>query len=535
MEDGFSHDDRKKVTVGTLWTIIGGIFIAAFKAMGFVLRALFGGTQFGLFAIAQNLIELSAYFLIGGVNDAIVYFGAKNVGDVKVGDVGERDTFDKVPAPVIENEDGLYRSMATCLGIPFVVSLVIVAALQIVVPWVYRLVWSQHDPFLIYLIRVLICGLPFLLLSQLATEAMKIFLDFRWQVVVVQIFIPTFSIIMTLALALIWGMGIESMVWSLVAGTVCAVPMALYGLSTKFHLWRIVSYTVRLKFDREVLDFAIPQSLNMLLNLGMVRVDSLMLSGFVSANMVGIYSLVSDLTQLIRLARMAFASVLAPLIARYQAQNNWEGMRSALHTLTRYTVALSIPLLITMMVMYPHFVLSAEESWEFDRIFPWLLSLASMMSCFFGLSESLLLMTGRARLLLVNGIVSSLLNVGLNLVLIPWMGLLGAALATAISNTLLAVLQLAELYHLERMTLPPRLYAWILVAASLPVTMAAVVFTPVGQYLMAMMPTHVPIIQAGVYTSIAILFYLVILFLPPGGFDQAPRALLQKLRFTRGE
>ena len=43
----------------------------------------------------------------------------------------------------------------------------------------------------------------------------------------------------------------------------------------------------------ESLSFALPQSLNMMLNQGLVRLDSLMLSFFgVSANAIGVYSLV---------------------------------------------------------------------------------------------------------------------------------------------------------------------------------------------------------------------------------------------------
>ena len=398
---------------------------------------------------------------------------------------------------------------------------------------IYQLWWSKHDPLLMDLIRVLIFALPFLLISQLASEALKIFLDFRWQVGVVQVFIPTATAIYATLLFTLGCMGIEALVWALLGATITATPIAIYGFSRKFSVWRTVSYFFRGRLDREVLDFAVPQSLNMMLNLGMVRADSLMLSGFVSADSVGIYSLISDLTQLIRLAKMAFSSVFSPIVARYQAQNNREGIRTALHSLVRFTSALSIPLLLVMMIMYPHFVLSSDEVWAYDRWFPWLLAVGPLMSCFFGLAGNLLLMTGHARLLLFNAVVSSALNVALNLALIPHFGLFGAALATAISNFTISFMQIVEMWKIEHLTMPLRLYVWTLIAGALPLVMAMGVFTDVGQAVVSSMPGASAFAQAGAYTGLAIALYTVVLFLPPGGLHKAPLEWLRSRRLAK--
>lgn len=526
MTDGFTSEDRKKVTLGTFLTIIGGVFLASFKAMGFVLRAVFGGINYGLFAIAQNLTEMLAYFLVGGFNDAIVYLGAKNLE----GRDAARAAGEGAESVTVTNEDGLYRTLATCIGVPLAFSVAIVVIVQLTLPSLYAFWWSDHDPMLLQLVRVLICALPFLLLCQLPTEALKIFLDFRWQVGVVQVFVPTATTLYGLFFYWVRGMGIEALAWALLAATATAAPLALYGFSRHFSILRTLTHFFSLKFDREVLNFAIPQSLNMMLNLGMVRLDSLMLSGFVSANAVGIYSLISDLTQLIRLAKMAFSSVFSPLVARYQAQNNREGIRDALHTLVRFTSALSIPLLIIMMVMYPQFVLSPEETWAYDRWFPWLLCVGPMMSCFFGLAGNLLLMTGHARLLLFNSMVCGLLNLVLNLLFIPPMGLFGAALATAIANFAISFMQIVEMRKFEKLTMPLRLYAWTLVAAALPLVATALVFTEGGQQVVAMLPGKTAFAQSAVYAGMAIVLYVVVLFLPPGGLHKAPLAWIKARR-----
>lgn len=63
----FAEADRKRVAIGTVLTVLGGICLAGFRGMGFVLRSLFGGSAYGLFAIAQSAGELLSYLLLGGL------------------------------------------------------------------------------------------------------------------------------------------------------------------------------------------------------------------------------------------------------------------------------------------------------------------------------------------------------------------------------------------------------------------------------------------------------------------------------------
>jgi len=76
------------------------------------------------------------------------------------------------------------------------------------------------------------------------------------------------------------------------------------------------------------------------------------------------------------------------------------------------------------------------------------LTVASFLQATFGLSATVLAMTGYARLSLLNALGALGLQVALNLLLIPRMGLNGAALATLLLFLLLSALRLGEIQHL---------------------------------------------------------------------------------------
>ena len=77
-----------------------------------------------------------------------------------------------------------------------------------------------------------------------------------------------------------------------------------------------------------------------------------------------------------------------------------------------------------------------------------LLTAASFLQATFGLSATVLAMTGYARLSLLNALGALGLQVVLNLLLIPRMGLNGAALATLLLFLLLSALRLGEIQRL---------------------------------------------------------------------------------------
>jgi O-antigen/teichoic acid export membrane protein len=429
---------------------VGGAILAGVRALGFFLRAIFGGEVWGLYAIAWALIELLAFLFIGGFADAIVIFSSSQ----KHGAV---------------SDEHHYRSLATIIFAPFFISVVTAGGIHLFAEPLYALLWSEHDPLLIPLVRTLAWALPLLVLVQIPVEATRATLKFGFAIGIVQIAFPILSLLCGLGLYFSVTPSILAVAEGSILALLLCLPASIYAYAKHFDLLATWRAALRFRWDREALSFALPQSLNMMLNQGLVRLDSLMLSFFgVSANAIGIYSLVSDLTQLVRLAKMAFSGVFSPLVAKYRAQQNKLGVEEALDDLARKTSSLGILLLLVVMSVWPVVIFKSGETWDDSLLFPWLLAAGPMMSCFFGLCGNALLMYGYSRVLLLNALTTGLLNVVLNALFIPIWGLFGAALATALSNVSISILQILELKRFEDITVRTRFYARTLLAGAAP-------------------------------------------------------------------
>ncbi len=459
-EAGFSVTDRKAAKTGALLSVIGGVFLAAVRAMGFFLRAIFGGDMWGLYAIAWALIELISFFLLGGFNDAVVIFSSRAHHESDLDGDGNGES---------KGTDDHYQAMATILKVPFALALAVALGLHLTAPSLHAALWSGQDPLLIDLLQTLAWALPLLVLVQVPAEATRATLSFGWAIGIVQIAFPVLSVLCALGLYFTMTPGILAVAQGTLVALFLCVPVSLYAFSRHFEVRKALRASLSPRLHREALSFALPQSLNMMLNQGLVRLDSLMLSFFgVSANTIGVYSLVGDMTQVIRLTKMAYSGVFSPLVAKYRAQKNRTGVDQALDVFTRKTSSLGVAVWLAVMATWPLFIFQSGEKWTEPHLFAWLLCVGPLMSCFFGLCGNALLMYGRSRLLLLNALLSGTLNVVLNALLIPPLGLSGAALATAISSITISCLQMTELRNLERLSPHIRYYTRTLISAAGP-------------------------------------------------------------------
>jgi O-antigen/teichoic acid export membrane protein len=80
------------------------------------------------------------------------------------------------------------------------------------------------------------------------------------------------------------------------------------------------------------------------------------------------------------------------------------------------------------------------------------------------------MMTGHPKFNLVNSLALALLNVGLNVILIPKYGIVGAAIAAATSMAIINLLRLAEVHYILKV----HPYQWSFLKPLLAGTLAAV-------------------------------------------------------------
>jgi O-antigen/teichoic acid export membrane protein len=201
---------------------------------------------------------------------------------------------------------------------------------------------------------------------------------------------------------------------------------------------------------RGLLSFSIPQSLSKVLWQFNLWTDVLMLSWLATAAEVGIYRVALSIAMLGTLPVMALTTAMNPRAAALVHAGELTRLDHLLKVGTRTLLVLLAPCFL-LLALLPELFLRLFDP-VYERGAAALLALVAGQAIYVltGPTGSLLAMAGYARVNLANNLLAVVLNVALNLVLIPRMGVLGAALASLTALTAWTLARTVEVKVLLR-------------------------------------------------------------------------------------
>lgn len=164
------------------------------------------------------------------------------------------------------------------------------------------------------------------------------------------------------------------------------------------------------------------------------KTSALLLLALAGPTQVGLYTPASRGADLIALVLLAVNTAIAPTLARLFAERKTKQLEHTVARSTRMITLVSLPLALAL-ILFGHWYLQIFGS-EFTVATTALaiLSVGQLINAATGTVGTLLNMTGNERDVARSVGFSALLNVALNVLLIPRMGLTGAALATALGT-----------------------------------------------------------------------------------------------------
>ncbi len=174
------------------------------------------------------------------------------------------------------------------------------------------------------------------------------------------------------------------------------------------------------------------------------QVDKVALGYYRSARDVGIYSVASAVVVYVPLALSSINQIFAPTIADLHTRGERALLSRLFQSLTKWVVGLTLPLALVIMVFARP--LMRIFGHEFAYGWPILVigTIGQLVNCGVGSVGYLLLMSGYERRLVRVQIVMAAVMVVLCAVLVPLWGLIGAAVAAAITNIGMNLLNLLE-------------------------------------------------------------------------------------------
>jgi O-antigen/teichoic acid export membrane protein len=198
--------------------------------------------------------------------------------------------------------------------------------------------------------------------------------------------------------------------------------------------------------------FAAPRAFAAVFTTMVTWLSPLLLGGLRSTVDAGVYAASSRYIHLASFALTVLFLSISPQLSALLARGDRDRAEAMYKTSTAWLMLSSWPIYLTLAVFSPVALGVFGRGFQAGATALTIMSLAQLFSMAAGPANTVLLMGGYSLLNTVNTVVALTLNVGLNLLLIPRLGLEGAAialLASVVANNLAALVELRVLMKLS--------------------------------------------------------------------------------------
>ena len=200
---------------------------------------------------------------------------------------------------------------------------------------------------------------------------------------------------------------------------------------------------------KDLFVFSLPLLGAVMLFMIILWMDTLMLGYFKMPEVVGLYNATYPLIYLISAPMATLLLIYTPVATGLYSQNLMAELRRNYTILTKWVVSLTLPIFLVL-CLFPEAVLNLLFGAGYIAAAPALriLSLGFIVNNLFGPNANTLLALGESRFIMWSVLAAAIMNVLLNIALIPSLGIVGAAIASAVSLTLSRIIVAVKLYSL---------------------------------------------------------------------------------------
>ena len=200
---------------------------------------------------------------------------------------------------------------------------------------------------------------------------------------------------------------------------------------------------------KEIITTSYPMALSAISYFIMQSIDVIFLGIYNSFETIAYYSIAVKLSSVAALAIVSVNIVIAPKIAKIYKDNNFDKLRGLMKKATRLNVAVSVPILFCIIIFSTYLLSFFGSDYIIAKNALIILASSQLFNSISGPSAIFLNMTGRQKTLNIILIIALLINVALNVTLIPTLGMIGAALSTATSLVLWKIAASAVVYYFD--------------------------------------------------------------------------------------
>jgi len=309
-----------------------------------------------------------------------------------------------------------------------------------------------HDPELTMPLRVFCIAIPFFVLIQTFTSIFRGFERAEPNVYFYQI-LRNASFLLLLLVVILLNLAFMGVIWALAASLVLtSVAFAAYVIKKPPLTLRGRESSAAVRpVARELLLFSLPLLGANMFYLGVTWVDTLMLGYFMLPSDVGLYNAAQLFTSLLPMALNAAIFLYFPIVSQLYAKNQSEDMKRSHIVLIKWIFMATLPIFL-ILVLFPEAALNILFGSRYIEAASALriLSLGFFIQTILGATSVTLGAMGDIKFAMWTIIISFIASVALNIMLIPPLGIVGAAIATASALAMTFIVLSVRLYSLSK-------------------------------------------------------------------------------------
>ncbi|MFZ2446363.1 MAG: flippase [Syntrophobacteraceae bacterium] len=428
MSQCFDKGDIQKIAKGTGISFVGSIVgRGLFFVTQVVIARLLGVEIFGLFAIGFAAVK---------IGDIIASLGL-NTGGMRFVSI-----FFRQDAPRLKGV--LNSSVALSLLNGLLLGAVLYLLSMPISVHIF------HKPELAPILRMFAMSLPFASAMMVLPYLLQGFHTTKYTVYVREFVQPSVNLLLIVGFYFA-GFGVAGVIYAFLLSNLAGCIAGIYFVRKLFP--QFTKPDIKPVYEvKKLLAYSAPLFLVNFLHFFLSFTDTLMLGSLGSAEDVGIYQAASQLPMVMLMFIVACNSIYAPVVADLYHKSEMRRIAGVLKTTTRWASYAAIPLFILLIFSSRELMLLFGKGYvEKGSIVLLILSVRQLINCMTGGVGVTLSMTSKQNVEAWNSVAMLVLNIGMNYALIPRYGVLGAAVSSCISGSLINILRVVEVALLYKM------------------------------------------------------------------------------------
>ena len=299
-------------------------------------------------------------------------------------------------------------------------------------------------------VKILILAIPFTILLNLTVAIYRGFDRTSVNMYFYNIIRPV-SLLIFASGAVFLGASLSGVVFSDVLSMVLT-----FGIMSVYFVRRPpLKPELNLKFSeptKQLIRYSFPLLISATLMNIMTWTSTIILGYFESTEIIGIYSAVYPLVGFLTMVINSMGFVYVPVTSKLWGENKTQLIGPIYKIMTKWCFMLTFPI-FALMFLYPEFLLTKIYGAEYasGSLVLRILALGFVTNSYLGFRYQTIIAFGDSDFLMKCSVASAGINVLLNFALVPQFGMVGAAIASAVSSASIEVLMGIRLWKKQNM------------------------------------------------------------------------------------